>query len=563
MPKRIAISTLNARTIDIINTIRANAPYEYQMSVPEIQTEQDIPAVGDILFGYPALANMFTSMLMTRIAFVNIKSATFNNAYAKYKKGYLEMGETVEEVFVSMAKAREFSVEKAEAREHKRTLADVRTAFHAMNWRVQYPISVSREQLRTAFTTPNALTDFIAEQIASVTKAAEYDEFLLFKYLLIKAVTHGKMYPVAFDASDIKNAAKKFRGISNELTFISNKYNNAGVRTNTSKADQAIFMAADFNAEYDVDVLASAFNMDRATFSGQLELIDDFTQFDNERFDEIRANSTMIEEVTDEELALMKDVKAILVDQEWFQVYDNLAEMTETHVASGLYWNYFYNVFKTVSSSPFSNAVVFVADSADVKLPDILTAKITQKSSAENGTVLTVEVDDNISIDPKAVNFIQTGDCVQKGVGVHKYGAILFPKNAGNVTLALEINGATYTAGSAIGTASNVGDTITFTREGYIDNHLTALSLSGVTLKPKFKADVLNYQGLIMNSATTVTATAADGADVVVKYNGNVATGSITLAEGDNNNITIEVTGNIGGSTSVKVYSVVVTYIKS
>ena len=124
MAKRIAVNTLNATTIDILNTIRANASYEYQQLVPEVTKEVDIPKVGEILWGYPAMANQFLSALVNRIALVRVRSATFNNMYARLKKGYLDFGETVEEVFVNIVKAREFSAEKAEQRELKRTLAD-------------------------------------------------------------------------------------------------------------------------------------------------------------------------------------------------------------------------------------------------------------------------------------------------------------------------------------------------------------------------------------------------------------------------------------------------------
>ena len=341
MPRRVAISTLNASTIDILNTIRANASYEYQSSVPAITQESDIPKVGDILFGYPSLANQFLNALINRIALVRVKSATFNNAYAELKKGYLEFGETVEEVFVQIAKAREFSVEKAPSREFKRTIPDVRSAFHAMNYRVQYPITIQNEDLRLAFQNVNGVQDMIAKIVDSVYTAAEYDEFLLFKYLLIKAISHGKMYPKAVDFSEFNNAAIAFRGMSNKLQFMSNEYNAYGVTTTTPKADQYIFMSADFNAAYDVVTLAAAFNMDKADFMGKLKLIDDWTTFDNERFAEIRAGSDQIEEVTDAELALMEDVVAVLIDKEWFQVYDNLNQMTEQNVASGIYWNYF------------------------------------------------------------------------------------------------------------------------------------------------------------------------------------------------------------------------------
>ena len=89
MPRRIANTTLNASTIDILNVIRQNASLEYQSSVPTISQEQQIPKVGEILLGYPALANQFINALVNRIALVRVQSATFNNPYSRLKKGYL------------------------------------------------------------------------------------------------------------------------------------------------------------------------------------------------------------------------------------------------------------------------------------------------------------------------------------------------------------------------------------------------------------------------------------------------------------------------------------------
>ena len=128
MAKRIAISQLNATTLDILNVIRANASSAYRDKVPQISDVRDIPRVGEVLYGYPALANEFISSLINRIALVRVKSANFNNMFADLKKGYLEFGEVVEEVFVNLAKAREFSVAKAEQRELKRVLPDVRSS---------------------------------------------------------------------------------------------------------------------------------------------------------------------------------------------------------------------------------------------------------------------------------------------------------------------------------------------------------------------------------------------------------------------------------------------------
>lgn len=463
MPRRIAITSLNARTIDILNTIRANASAEYQSLVPEITSETDIPSVGEVLYGYPAMANQFINALVNRIAAVRVKSATFNNAYAELKKGYLEFGETVEEVFVNIAKAREFSAEKAEARELKRTLPDVKSAFHTMNWRVQYPVTIQDEDLRMAFLTVNGVQDLIAKIVDSVYTAAEYDEYLLFKYLIIKAVSHGKMYPVPFDDSDIKNAAVAFRGISNQITFMSNKYNASGVTTTTPKADQYIFMDSTFNAQYDVNVLAGAFNMDKADFIGKLKLIDDFTTFDNDRFADIVADSDMIETVTPEELALMADVKAVLVDKEWFQVYDNTNKFTEKYVSSGMYWNYFYNVWKTVSSSPFSNAIVFVKNSDNLTLPYNINAAIGGIDRNQTNAVYTIVIGDASKIG--SAQFVQTEDCVRAGIAVHPYGAFIVPTTGVETFKPVaKLRDTIYTGTDVTVATAKVGDMITLTK---------------------------------------------------------------------------------------------------
>ena len=473
MARRVAMSNLNASTLDILNTIRANASMEYQASVPEISDVRDIPKVGEALWGYPNLANQFLGALINRIASVRVKAATFNNAYAELKKGYLEFGETVEEVFVQIAKAREFSPEKAEARELKRTLPDVRAAFHTMNWRVEYPITIQNNDLKMAFLSESGVQDLIARIVDAIYTAAEYDEFLLFKYLIIKAVAHGKMYPVAFDATTMKSGAIAFRGTSNKLTFMSNAYNASGVHTTTPKADQYIFMDAEFNAAYDVEVLAAAFNMDKAEFMGKLKLIDDFTTFDNERFAQIRANSDFIEEVTAAELALMADVKAVLVDREWFQVYDNLAQFDEKYVASGMYWNYFYHVWKTVSSSPFSNAVVFVDDGATITLPASVTFKVTDIVDNGNARIYTLTLNDSTAaLNPQNGIFVEDSVAVSKAIAVHKYGAIIMGTDTtastytATYTPKATINGQGYTASAAINvTTSKVGDTVTLAKD--------------------------------------------------------------------------------------------------
>ena len=473
MAKRVAVSTLQASTIDILNVIRQNASYDYQQNVPAVSKASDIPKVGAIIYGTPAFANQFLNALVNRIALVRANSATFNNPYAALKKGFLEFGETIEEIFVNIAKVVDYSAEKGESRELKRTLPDVRSAFHAMNWRVMYPVTIQDEDLRLAFLNEGGVTSLITKIVDSIYTAAEYDEYLLFKYLLIKAVSHGKMYPLSVGTdADLHVAAEKYRGISNLLTFMKKEYNASGVQTTTPKERQAIFMDAMYNAKYDVNVLASAFNMDKATFMGNLHLIDDWTTFDNDRFATIRANSDGLEEVTAAELDLMKDVKAVMVDTEWFQVYDNNAKFTEKYVGSGLYWNYFYHVWKTISTSPFSNAVVFVTDTATITLPDQITVEIVGKDICKEATVLTVEASVNgAALTPNNISFVQREDETKAGIAVQKFGAYIIPASQVNtpVFITVELNGVQYTNKSSRFTASsNVGNSLIVTQSGTV-----------------------------------------------------------------------------------------------
>ena len=480
MAKRVAVSNLNASTIDILNVIRQNASLEYQSEIPTITSENDIPKVGQILMGYPALANQFLNALVNRIALVRVKSATFNNMYAPLKKGFLEYGETVEDIFVNIAKPILFSAEKAESRELKRYIPDVRSAFYAMNYRAMYPVSIEEQDLERAFLSIEGVQDLIARIVDSVYTAAEYDDFLLVKYLLIKTITKGKLYPVEFDATDYKEAATTFRGISNTLQFMSDKYNSYGVKNTTPRGRQVIFMDANYNAAYDVEVLAAAFHMEKAEFMGRLFLIDDFTTFDNDRFAAIAAEADCIEEVTSAELTLMANVKAIILDEDFFQIYDNLAKFTEKYIASGLRWNYFYHTWKTIAFSPFANAVVLLDDAATTTAVTSFDVVVTSVSKDANNTVVLLAVDEDPTVQSLDVNFVQDEDNTGDGVAVQPYGAVIIPNSvladSGKVLIYAEIKGKMYvsTAQSIAGSdpaaytepkitsSTTVGDKFTF-----------------------------------------------------------------------------------------------------
>lgn len=477
MAKLVAQTKLDASTLDIMNVIRKNASPEYQAKVPEVSEVDDIVKVGQIIYGNPAFANQFVNSLVNRIAFALMESATFNNPYNILKKGVIEFGETIEDIFVNIAQVVEYDPNKAKNREFARTFPDIRTAFYKMNWRVMYPVTVQDQDLYNAFLSVEGVTDLITKIVESIMRAYEYDEFLLFKYMIIKAVSSGKMYPVAVDNSNLNNYASAFKSYRNMLQFMKEDFNEAGVKNNTDDSNLCVFLDANFDAQFDVNVLASAFNMDKANFIGRRFLIDDWDTFDNDRWNAIRTatidaqNGDMtgiVEEVTAEELALMSKVHGIMVDERWFQVYDNRAIMKQKEVASGLYWNYFYHSWKTIAHSPFANAIVFVENTATTSPLASFKMLVTDVSKVGTASVVNLvpEIDDTLQ--SSDVQLTQTEDMTEDGVAVQKYGSYIFPKSANSESYVLgaSIKGTGYVTATAVSLSGlDVGTEITFQKQ--------------------------------------------------------------------------------------------------
>ena len=121
MPTRPEISRLNASSVDILNAIRNSATANYQNYVPAAEQNVDsIRAIGAVIMDYPVLQNEFLSALVNRIGRVLITNKMFDNPWTAFKKGMLEFGETMEEVFVNIAKPFQYDAAVAESEVFKR-----------------------------------------------------------------------------------------------------------------------------------------------------------------------------------------------------------------------------------------------------------------------------------------------------------------------------------------------------------------------------------------------------------------------------------------------------------
>ena len=364
MPTIPSTRGLNATSVDILNAIRNSATANYRDYVPvATQSTDSIRAIGAVIMNFPALQNEFLTALVNRIGRVMITSKMYTNPWSIFKKGVLEFGETVEEIFVNIAKPFQYDPAVAESRVFAREIPDVRAAFHILNYQKFYKATIQNEQLRQAFLSWDGITDLISKITEAMYTGANYDEFQVMKYLLARHILNGELTPVQIptvQTSNMKAIVSTVKGVSNNFEFMSGNYNLAGVATYSNKADQYIIVNAQFDAEMDVEVLASAFNMSKADFMGRRVMVDSFGSLDTARLASLFANDNAYTALTSAEISALNAIPAVLVDKDWFMIFDNLMNFTEQYNGEGLYWNYWYHVWKTFSISPFANAAVFV-----------------------------------------------------------------------------------------------------------------------------------------------------------------------------------------------------------
>jgi uncharacterized protein YjdB len=325
-------------TYDIVNAINNSASSAFQQYVP-LANAENVAAVGAGIQVNQTIQNEFLSNLIDRIGLTVVKRASLQNPLKKFKKGAMPLGRTIEEIFTDITKAQKYNPDDAEDTLFKRVIPNVKTLFHERNRQDFYTQTVSDEQLRTAFISWANFDSFVSSIINAIYNSAEVDEYEYMKLIIDNYYAKGlfTIVPVTdpVDGTSASAFIKKVRATARKMSLPngSRDFNSLAVRTRTDMSDMHLIIDADLEAEVDVDVLAKAFNMDRTSFLGNVTVIDGFAS---------------------------TGLKAVLVDKDFFMVYDNLQKLETVRNSKGLYWNYFYHVWQTMSASRFANAVAFV-----------------------------------------------------------------------------------------------------------------------------------------------------------------------------------------------------------
>lgn len=463
------IRTLTNNSVDVLNAIRNSASTNYRDYVPVATPDADsIRTIGAIIMDSPALQNEFLSALYNRIGRVIVESKAYDNPWAIFKKGLLEFGETIESVFVNIAKPFQYDPAVAESQLFKRNIPDVRSAFYVMNYQKFYKSTIQDRDLRKAFLSWDGITELISKIVESMYTGANYDEFQTMKYMLARQILDGRLYPVEIaqvTGANAKAIVTSVKQASNKLEYLSTKYNVAGVSTFSKKSEQYVILSSDFDAIMDVEVLASAFNMSKAEFMGRRMMVDGFGEIDNDRLAILFDGDDTYVELTEAELQALNTIPAVIVDESYFEIFDNLNEFTEDYNGEGLYWQYWYHVWKTFGVSPFANTSMFIPATPSITSITLSPSTATGVGGQNIGFEATV-VSSNFA--PKQVNWSVDTTSATAGVTVNASGVVHIPEDLENGTITVTAtsvydNTVTGTATIIVGTGNRgmITDVIT------------------------------------------------------------------------------------------------------
>lgn len=338
-------------TQDVLNQVlSATRTLDY---VPQA-TPLNIGEVGQGILETQQSRNDFVTTLVDRIGLVVIVKKHLNNPLKKFKKGKLPFGKTIEEVFTDIIQESPYDPDKASNEVFKRVKPTTLTNFHQINREGMFKQTIQEITLQKAFTSWNSMDDFITSIFTALYNSAEVHEYMYMKKLLDEYIGKGLMNTVTItdpftDADATKDLVKKIRATTGYMTMEqgSRNYNNMGVHTTSDRQSLHLFITPDLESEIDVEVLAAAFNLSKAEVSNNITLVEGF------------ADPT---------------VKAVLVDDAFFVVYDRLYKMTNIYNSEGLYWNHTLHIHQLLSASRFANAVAFTID--DTPASNVLSLNI-------------------------------------------------------------------------------------------------------------------------------------------------------------------------------------------
>jgi hypothetical protein len=334
----------NMHNADWLNAVRNVSGPVYQARVPEA-TQANITDVINNLWLVPDLRNQFIDALINRIGMVLYQTLTWTNPLGKFKRGFLEYGETIEQIFFGLLEATSYDPNRDELEKEifGAMTPEVQVNYHSVDRRDRYKLTVSEPELRKAFLTSGGVSTFMSGLMGMLQNSDQLDEYHIMANLFAEMDKAGGFFNEnTADLSDltVDNAAgskvllKKLRRYANVLQFYSRNYNPAGMPTHIQPNEMELFVTASADAEMDVDALAGAFNIGKMEFNSRKTVI------------------------PDEDFGI-PGAQAILTTRDFFVCADQRIETTNAFNPATLKNNYWLHHWGVYSVSRFAPAILF------------------------------------------------------------------------------------------------------------------------------------------------------------------------------------------------------------
>ena len=120
--------------------------------------------------------NEFLGTLVEKIGKQTYSSKAYLNPLAKFKKGFIENANEIEEIYVSRIEGTTQDFEGADTLKRKKP--SIKTQYHKQNYGKCYTATISDQQVRRAFTTDNGVRKIADEILTQLSTGYEYDEYI-------------------------------------------------------------------------------------------------------------------------------------------------------------------------------------------------------------------------------------------------------------------------------------------------------------------------------------------------------------------------------------------------
>lgn len=367
-------------------------------------TKSNIAQVQEKIFEYDTTYNEAATAIVNLISSIILTDNSWVNRLGFLKRdGLLGYGSTVEEIAFDLIKAEAYDLDAVRFFEtHK---SEVYAAFHTLNSQLKYTVTVFPDELRKAFFNENGLSNFVTGKLNAVAKSAEYDEYNIMLQLIAEAYKVDGITRIQTPIADIanptadelKNLSVKIRETAKRMTIVPNThYNRKGVPAVSRPEDLILITTPNITAAQDVNVLADAFNIDRADFASRVVEIDQFP---------------------------IPGVHAMLVDRSWFIVGDTVRTMRSFDNPENLGINFWLHKWTIYSVSPFAQAVIF-GEAGAFEIPTVTTTTTGIEASLEdeNGNaVTTIKAGGEAKLNVKGIGTITPAGYADKFLVPNEY----------------------------------------------------------------------------------------------------------------------------------------------